>query len=270
MPQRSLDQYAPIQKKPLQEQVKAEALPTQTSDSATIPKKRRVFPPVAPENLPPSYFVSATYDGRQRKAVIKLYEPTSGRIYFWYDNTGHKPYCLTNLSLTELKKIPRLMEHEGFDHFETEEKFDALSFKNIKVTKIVTTDPLAIGGKPQGTIRDIIPEDYPRNKKAMANAEEPKVWEERIKYYQSYIYDRQFLPGMIFEVKNGNLTPVTLPETEKTLKQIQSIFKEATEEEHEFIQEWARLLENPAPKFHRAAIDKEVYSPTSTRVPHDP
>jgi DNA polymerase I len=266
MPQRSLDQYTPVQQKSLQEQMKAEALSTQTVDSGTMVKKRRVFPPVAPENLPPSYFVSATYDGRQRKAVVKLYEPRSGRIYFWYDNTGHKPYCLTNLSQIELKKIPRLMQHEGFDHFEIEEKFDALSFKNIKVTKIVTNDPLAIGGKPQGTIRDIIPEDYPRNN-VMANAEEPKVWEARIKYYQSYIYDRQYLPGMIFEVKNGNLIPVTLPKTEKTLKQIQSIFKEATGEEHEFIQEWARLLEYPAPKFHRAAIDIEVYSPTSTRVP---
>src|SRR4030067_2784971 len=124
MPQRSLDQYAPIQKKPLQEQVKAEALPTQTVDIGAKKKKRRVFPPVAPENLPPSFFVSATYDGRQRKAVIKLYEPKSGRIYFWYDNTGHKPYCLTNLTLSELETIPRLMEHEGFDHFETEEKLE--------------------------------------------------------------------------------------------------------------------------------------------------
>src|SRR4030067_887369 len=98
MPQRSLDQYTPTQKKPVQEQVKAEAPSTQPMESGTMPKKRRAFPPVAPENLPPSYFVSATYDGRHRKAVIKLYEPTSGRIYFWYDNTGHKPYCLTNLS----------------------------------------------------------------------------------------------------------------------------------------------------------------------------
>ena len=266
MPQKSLFDYAPPEKK-LAQEVKASATQTQPAETAQKPKKRPAFPPVAPENLPPSYFVSATYDGRQRKAVVKLYEPRSGRIYFWYDNTGHKPYCLTNLTQSELRKIPRLMQHEGFDHFETEEKFDALSFKNIKVTKIVTNDPLAIGGKPQCTIRDIIPEDYPRNKNAMANAEEPKVWEARIKYYQSYIYDRQFLPGMIFEIRNGNLIPVTLPETEKTLTQIQSIFKEATEEEHEFIQEWARLLEYPAPKFHRAAIDIEVYSPTSTRVP---
>src|SRR4030065_2344020 len=98
MPQRSLDQYAPVQKKPVQEQVKAEALPMQTVYSGAMPKKRRVFPPVAPENLPPSYFVSATYDGRQRKAVVKLYEPRSGRLYLWNDNTGHKHYCLTNLS----------------------------------------------------------------------------------------------------------------------------------------------------------------------------
>ncbi len=263
MPQKSLFDFGPVPKKPVQEEVKAAAPPAQAVEEAKRPKKRPAFPPVAPENLPPSYFVSATYDGRQRKAVIKLYEPTSGRIYFWYDNTGHKPYCLTNLSPSELEKIPRLMQHEGFNHFEQEEKFDPLTFKNVKVTKIVTDDPLAIGGKPQGTIRDIIPEDYPRNQNAMANAEEPKVWEARIKYYQSYIYDKQFLPGMIFEVKNGILIPVTLPETEKTLTQIQSIFTEATKEE----QEWARLLEYPAPKFRRAAIDIEVYSPTSTRVP---
>src|SRR3990170_614191 len=267
MSQRSLFDFGPVVKKPVQDEAKAVAPQTQPAEATQKPRKRPAFPPVAPENLPPSFFVSATYDGRQRKAVIKLYEPSSGRIYFWYDNTGHKPYCLTNLTPSELEKIPRLMQHEGFDHFETEEKFDPLNFKNIKVTKIVTNDPLAIGGKPQGTIRDIIPEDYQKPANSMGNAEEPKVWEARIKYYQSYIYDKQFLPGMIFEVKNGNLIPVTLPETETTLTQIQSIFIEATKEEHEFIQEWARLLEYPAPKFRRAAIDIEVYSPTSTRVP---
>ena len=47
----------------------------------------------APKNLPPSYFISATYDGNTKKACIKLYEPKSKRIYKWYDNTGHKPYC---------------------------------------------------------------------------------------------------------------------------------------------------------------------------------
>jgi DNA polymerase I len=96
MAQKSLDYYSQVQNKPVKEEAKAEA-PAIVAEQKKA-KKRRAFPPVAPENLPPSYFVSASYDGHLKKAVIKLYEPQSGKIYFWYDNTGHKPYCLTNLS----------------------------------------------------------------------------------------------------------------------------------------------------------------------------
>lgn len=108
--------------------------------------RRHVFPPVAPDDLSCSYLVSAGYDGQRAKALIKLYEPVSGQIYFWYDNTGHMPYCLTNLSRLELEKIPRLMQHPGLDHFETVEKYDPLQFRKVQVTKIVARDPLAIGG----------------------------------------------------------------------------------------------------------------------------
>ncbi len=270
MAQKSLLEYSPAQKKPSKEEKpKAETPPATEAIPQTErkEKKRRTFPPVAPENLPPSYFVSATYDGRSRKALIKLYEPTSGKIYFWYDNTGHKPYCLTNLSPVELEKIDRLMKHESFDRFELEEKFDALLDRNVQVTKIVANDPLAIGGRPQGCIRDIIPEDFPKVSDTPVQPEDVKVWEARIKYYQSYIYDRQLLPGMIYEVKSGNLVPVTLEETEKTLAQIKAIFKETSAEELQHVEDWARLLEYPAPKFRRAAIDIEVYAPVSTRVP---
>jgi DNA polymerase I len=148
---------------------------------------------LAPENLPPSYFVSATYDGKAGKALIKLYEPLSGQIYFWYDNSGHKPYCLTNLSPYELEKIDRLTKHPGFDHFEIEERFDPLLDKMVKLTKIVAKDPLAIGGRPAGCIRDIIPEDFPKVSDTPMPAETIKVWESKIKYYQSYIYDRETL-----------------------------------------------------------------------------
>jgi len=270
MAQKSLLEYSPTQKKPSkQEALNTAAPPTNTAIPETAKKtnKRPSFPPVAPENLPPSYFVSATYDGRSRKALIKLYEPTSGEIYFWYDNTGHKPYCLTNLSPYELEKIPRLMNHEGLNHFEIQEKYDPLLDREVQVTKIVTDDPLAIGGRPQGTIRDIIPEDFPNLSDTPIQPEDIKVWESRIKYYQSYIYDRQLLPGMIYEVKNGNLIPKTLNETEETLTHIKAIFKEETTEELQHVENWARLLEYPAPKFRRAAVDIEVYAPISTRVP---
>jgi DNA polymerase I len=269
MAQRSLLEYSPTKERSEKEEPEeVKPLAKETFPEAEKQgKKRRVFPPVAPQNLPPSYFVSATYDGLSRKAVIKLYEPVSGKIYFWYDNTGHKPYCLTNLSPYELEKIDRLIENEGFNHFEIEEKFDALLDRKVKVTKIIANDPLAIGGRPQGTIRDVIPEDFPKVSDTPVQPEDIKVWESRIKYYESYIYDRQILPGMIYEVRNGKLVPKKLEEIEQTLTQIKNIFNKDTPEELQYVENWARLLEYPAPKFRRAAIDIEVYAPISTRVP---
>jgi DNA polymerase, archaea type len=234
------------------------------------PKKRgqrQPYPPLCPENLPPSYFVSASYDGRQKKAVIKLYEPKSGRIYFWYDNTDHKPYCLTNLKPYELNKIDRLTHHDGFDSLEVIERYDPLQNQHIKVTKIIAKDPLAIGGRPQGTIRDIVPEDYPNVCETHIEPSDIKIWESKIKYYQSYIYDKQLQPGMIYEVKDGNLVPKVLEEATENLNKIRSLFNECSEEEREYAEMWAKLLEYPAPKFRRAALDIEVYSPLSTRVP---
>ena len=161
---------------------------------------------------------------QKKKAVIKLYEPKSGKIYFWLDNTNHKPYLLTNLSKTELRKIPRLMNNEGFNHLEVIRKFNALIDKDIQVTKIIANDPLAIGGRPHASIRDIIPEDYPKFAKRAIELGDIKVWESKIRYYQSYIYDRKIFPGMIYEVKDGNLISVSLKESERALEQIKEKF----------------------------------------------
>ncbi|MEM3766774.1 MAG: 3'-5' exonuclease, partial [Candidatus Bathyarchaeia archaeon] len=261
MEQKRLDEFSIPLPKP--QENKVESLPFKE----VLEKERRQKSFEAPENLPPSYFVSATYDGKVGKAVIKLYEPISGRIYFWYDNTGHKPYCYTNLSPLELEKIDRLVKHPGFDHLEIEEKYNPLLDRMVTVTKVVAKDPLAIGGRPKGCIRDIIPEDFQKVSDTPVSTESIKVWEAKIKYYQSYIYDRKLLPGMVYEVKNGNLVQTSLNEAEKMVKQIVGAFKDATTEELEYIEQWARLLEYPAPKFRYAAIDIEVQSPIPTRMP---
>lgn len=259
MRQKLLDEFSGKEVKPKTEKKVIKAV--------TNEKKQHPFPPVTPENLPPAFFVSAKYDGKTRKVLIKLYEPTSSEIYFWYDNSEHKPYCLTNLSQYELEKISRLIKHPSFDHLESEDKFDPLLDRHVKVTKIVAKDPLAIGGRPQGCIRDIIPEDFPTVADKTINVKDVKVWESRIKYYQSYIYDRKLLPGMIYEVKNGNLIPKSLAETEKIVEQMRKIFRDATAEEFEYIEQWVRLLEYPAPKLNLVAMDIEVHSPIPTRVP---
>jgi DNA polymerase I len=237
------------------------------SPSAEKPPQKRkslVFQPETPQELPSSYFVSATYNGKKVCASIKLYEPESEKIYFWYDTTDHNPYCLTNLPASELKKISRLMSHSGFDHFESVEKYDALLDKQVTITKVVAKDPLAIGGRPSGCIRDIIPEDYP----TITGLDQPvKVWEAVIKYYQSYIYDNDLAPGMIYKIEKGKLVPVRHGLSEDTVKRILELFRDEPEEFMQRVEMWARLLEYPAPRFRRVALDIEVASPIPTRVP---
>ncbi|MBS7605037.1 MAG: DNA-directed DNA polymerase I [Candidatus Bathyarchaeia archaeon] len=220
---------------------------------------------IAPDNLPPSYLVSVGYDGSRGVAYVKLFEPTSQRIYLWHDNTGHKPYLLTNIPVEELKKVDRIAQYPGLDHFEVVEKYDALFDRVIRVTKVVAKDPLAIGGKPKGSLRDVIPEVFSAT---FGKNEEVKVWEASIKYYQCYIYDRGLQPGMLYTIKGGELTPYFHEETERNVDKIVKHLSEDTPSDLlPYLETWVRLLEYPAPKMRRAALDIEVYSPVATRVP---
>ncbi|MCK4439216.1 hypothetical protein KAV47_09075, partial [Candidatus Bathyarchaeota archaeon] len=69
------------------------------SDETIKPKGR-----LAPDNLGRSYLLSASYDGDQRKAYMRLYEPETQQMYLWYDNTGHQPYLISKQTPEELKE----------------------------------------------------------------------------------------------------------------------------------------------------------------------
>jgi len=227
-------------------------------------EKKTVVYPDFPEDLPPSYLVSVIYNGKKQLATLKLYEPVSQKIYFWDDNTGHKPYCLTSLPPKELEKLRRVTSHSGFDHFETVEKYDPLLDKQVTVTKVVAKDPLAIGGRQSGCLRDIIPEDY---QTLTGIQEPPKVWESYIRYYQSYIYDNNLALGMLYKIQKGKLVPVQQKSSRGTVEKILNLFPDVEKEFLESVEKWARLLESPAPQFRRVALDIEVSSPVATRVP---
>ncbi len=227
--------------------------------------KEKVSKRKDPTQLPPSYFVSASYSGKRGLARIKLYEPKSKSIFLWHDTTGHKPYLLTNLSPYELDQLQGVKNHPSFDHYEQVEKFYPLLDKNMTLTKVIAKDPLAIGGRPKGCLREIIPEQHSE----IATSEQPeaKVWEAAIKYYQCYIYDSGLAPGMLYSVENGELEPAEVDAADRTIEKIQVMFKNEESEERDYIERWARLLEYPAPSFRRAALDIEVFSPVATRVP---
>ena len=96
---------------------------------------------VAPPNLPSSLLISATYNGPKKKVVLKFYEPESQKIFLWYDKTNHKPYCFSKLSPEDLDFIS---ERQDVLEIKKVKKHDMINDKEITVSKIIVTDPLAI------------------------------------------------------------------------------------------------------------------------------
>ena len=204
----------------------------------------------APRDLPLVYLLSAGYDGRREKAFLNLYDPESGRMYLWYDNTGHLPYCLSKEPVEELRKNRRLLEYPGFLRLERERRFDALRDEWIEVTKIVASNPLAIGGEGRGGIRNLL-----------------ETWESRIIYYQNYIFDRQLNPGMPYRVVDGRLEPLGYKLPPEVASQMEDLFKDEEPALRKYMREWAILLQCPVPRLRRVAVDIEVYQPVATRIP---
>jgi DNA polymerase, archaea type len=211
-----------------------------------LAKTQLAFKPEVPEQISQSYFVGAGYDGERRAVFLKLYDPQTERIQFWYDNTGHTPYCLSKENPENLRKNRELMSHPGLLGLELARRFDALEGKEIPVTVVLARDPLSIGGRPSGCIRDII-----------------TAWEADIRYVENYIYDRHLEPGMSYSVYQGDLKPGKTAE----LPEVKEAVEEKDEEYRKLMERWLRLLEYPVPNYRRLALDIEVYSPIETRVP---
>ncbi len=230
----SLDQYM----------AKPEPLPPRPRQD---PKAQLYFRPSIPQDLAESYFIGAGYDGERRAVYLKLYEPKSQQIHFWYDNTGHVPYCLSKEPVASLQKNHGIVKHPGFLRFEQSNRFDALEGKQIPVTIIYARDPLSIGGRPSGCIRDIT-----------------RAWEADIRYTENYIYDRRLEPGMSYVIKRGNLTAL---QSGSSSINIQTIFGENDPSYQSVLDRWLRLLEFPVPEYRRVAFDIEVEQSKDTRVP---
>ena len=206
---------------------------------------------LAPENTGTVYMLSAGYDGTNKRAYIRLYEPESQEIFLWYDNTGHLPYLLSKEPATELEKNNRVTGHEGFKGFEEVIRYDALEEKKILVTKIIAGDPLSIGGS-HNAIRGYLDES----------------WENRIRYYACYIYDQGLVPGMPYRVVNGDLVADDWSLSPEIEQQFNDVLVNTEDRFKELMMDWARLLQAPIPNIRRVAVDIEVRPSVQNRMPN--
>jgi DNA polymerase I len=202
--------------------------------------------------IPPSVLLSVGYDGGLRKAFMKLYDPEKKELYFWYDDTGHLPYCFTDISPEVIRGNRRdIVNHPGFKDLEVVDKYDLLLDRKVRVTKIVASDPLAIGGR-NDSIRELIPDN---------------VWEAKIPYHICYIYDRRLTPGMSYRVEDGKLLAVDTKIQGNVLRDFAEIFKDEAKEFRELIPRLLPYFIEPTPDIRRVAIDIEVHTPIADRIP---
>ncbi|RLE49965.1 MAG: DNA-directed DNA polymerase I [Candidatus Methanomethylicota archaeon] len=233
-----------------EEELEAEVEGAEEPEEALL--EETAFEAEMPENTGPCFLLSVSYSGKKGCALVKLYDPEKGKIYFWYDNTGHRPYLLTDMPLQEVLKNPNVLKHPGFDpsHCQVVKKIDLLSDTEIELTKVTAKDPLSIGGRGKG-LRDII----------------PQTWESRIRYHDCYIYDRELYPGYLYRIRNGVLERVDYKVSDEEIEAFKKIFPPGDEIFEEALNRWLPLFSCPAPSYRRVAIDIEVSTPQLDRIP---
>ncbi|MEM4238934.1 MAG: 3'-5' exonuclease, partial [Nitrososphaerota archaeon] len=123
--------------------------------------------------------LSSGYDGEKGQAYLKLMREDTGKVEVLYDNTGHQPYCYSDLNASEILESLKDIS-DSILSIDDEEKFDALRLRNVRLSKIVVKDPLTVGGR-KNSIRERI-----------------KTWESDIPYHLNYLFDRGLICGMIY------------------------------------------------------------------------
>ncbi|WP_276815029.1 DNA-directed DNA polymerase I [Desulfurococcus amylolyticus] len=202
----------------------------------------------------PHYLLGVYYDGKLGKAILEFLDEDGSKLVKIMDPVGHKPYFLTDLSIDEVKSLNDIARDKHVEGFEEVYKTNPLTMKKIRVTKIITRDPLAVK-----KLRSKMP----------SNA---SVWEAKIKYHNNYVYDNGLIPGMKYIIENDGSKPrITLVKPEIPLTLIQSLrelFKNEPEETIKLAEDYLLLFEEAPPKALRIAIDIEVYTPFKGRIPN--
>lgn len=190
------------------------------------------------------FLLGCAYDGKEGKAYLKLLDMENNKVEILYDESGHKPYCYVLESPEEVENL----KLQGVEKIEVEKKYDLFRDREITLTKIIASDPLAIGGT-SNSIR-----------------EKMKAWEADIPYHLCYLYDMNLIPSTPYRLDDKKLEPVG-QDREKIRKVIDKYFPDLSKEEKEIIYEWIALMEAEQCRLKHLSLDIEVLSPIATRVP---
>jgi len=190
------------------------------------------------------FLLGCGYDGKVGKAYLKLLNPRTQEVKIIHDESGHRPYCYVKEPPEEVEslKLP------GVVGVMREKKYDLLRDREVELTKIIASDPLAIGGS-SNSIREKL-----------------RAWEADIPYHLCYLYDMRLAPSMPYYLSDGRLVEAG-PSEDEVRRVIEKVFADLPEEEKKLLSRWVSLLEAEQPRFRHLSMDIEVLSPVATRVP---
>ncbi len=185
------------------------------------------------------FLLSVEYDSEFNKAALKFYDPVSGEVYYLIDQTDHRPYFYSKKLSDELKRELKSKYGNKIIGFKDEEKYHPLLFRNIYVTKIIVSDPLAVGGK--GGVREFF--------------NEIDIWEAWIPYHLNYIYDRAIFPSIFYKTINGKM----LPKVSEKDSRIKDLLEAVDPKLRKLAEKYAKIIFSRIPEsIEYIALDIEV------------
>ncbi len=198
------------------------------------------------KSLDSAYLLGSYYSGKAAKVYLKFYDDENNKVYIWYDKTGHLPYFITSIPPEQVGEIEKIKNDSSFVRVEAIRRYDLLTGKWLRLSKIVVKDPQAV----------------PRLRKLV-----PKAWEAKIKYHDNYMFDNGLIPGMMYSIRNGKFYSIEAKIPDAIIKLFEEAMKDADEELKETAGRLIPLFETRPPQIKRLALDIEVYTPFRGRIP---
>ncbi|MFV2014455.1 MAG: 3'-5' exonuclease, partial [Candidatus Heimdallarchaeota archaeon] len=190
------------------------------------------------------FLLDVIYEAKSSKAQCIFYHEPSQSLYKWNDNTGHRPYLLTYMTEESLNKIDKIVKSDEFVKMETVKRFDLLNEKEIELTKVYGTNPLAIGGRGS-SFREFTG---------------GPTFEADIRYHFNYVTEMKITPGTYYKVKDGNLYPSSTQIDSDVEKELTRAFRGQEKEQLQMLDEYMPLLFQKIPDVLRCGFDIEVGS----------
>lgn len=192
------------------------------------------------------YIVSVDYNDDLNCIVLKLYNSETEKLEYYYDEK-FKSHFIADEPMT----IKGIVKQEPIA------KYNALHDRIDKLVKVSTETPSVIASMNRQMKED---------EKKGDNTLRSKVRENHIKFFQSYIYDKNIRIGMPYYRGKEDLLFAVDDMAEKTVAELMKLIN-PTSADIDVYEDFARLLEYPAPNFKRISLDAEILNENDKQVP---